>query len=117
MTKPKTIFNGKPISVEFMEKQSEWIFSVVDVLSTIVQHTIPRNYWRNLKRVLIQENNPLLKKIVQLKMVSLKDGKTYKTDYLNKEWTLALLSRLKIGIDYESFFEWINQFERKNRKL
>ena len=52
---------------------------------------IPRNYWSDLKRKLIEEGSELHEKIVQLKLKSNKDGKKYVTDTLDTEGILRLI--------------------------
>ena len=65
---------------------TEWYFSVVDVVSALTDSTLPRRYWSDLKSHLIGEGFELYEKIVQLKLPA-SDGKTYETDCANTEIT------------------------------
>jgi DNA-damage-inducible protein D len=65
---------------------SEWYFSVVDIVEVLTDSSIPRNYWSILKK-----REPQLHTIcMQLKLKS-KDGKNYKTDCANTEGVLRIL--------------------------
>jgi len=49
----------------------EWWFSITDVIGVLVESSIPRRYWSDLKRKLTNEGyNELYEKIVQLKLPS-----------------------------------------------
>ena len=69
---------------------------VVDVIEVLTNSKIPRNYWSDLKHKLIKEGSELHEKIVQLKLKSNKDGKSYVTDTLDTEGILRLIERLTI---------------------
>ncbi len=58
-------------------EKEEYYFSVVDVIFALSDSKIPRNYWSDLKRRLINEGSQLHEKIVQLKLRSKKDGKNH----------------------------------------
>ncbi len=58
---------------------SQWFFSVIDVITILTGSTIPRRYWSDLKKKLKQEGSEVYEKIVQLKMIAA-DGKSYTTD-------------------------------------
>ena len=49
------------------------------VISALTDSKIPKRYWTDLKRKLLQEGSKLYENIVQLKLKS-KDGKFYNTD-------------------------------------
>lgn len=79
--------------VLFQEKQirrtwynSEWYFSVVDVVEVLTGSPNPRNYWSMLKK-----REPQLYTIcVQLKLESA-DGKKYATDCASTESLLRII--------------------------
>ena len=94
MKKENTItnlFEGHEIRSIWDNEKEDYYFSVVDVISALTNANIPRNYWSDLKRKLINEESELHEKIVQLKMKSLKDGKTYLTDTLDTEGIFRLI--------------------------
>ena len=93
-TKLETIsnlFEGKEIRSIWDAEKEEYFFSVVDVIGALTESKIPRNYWSDLKRKLLEEGSELHEKIVQLKLMSNKDGKKYITDTLDTEGILRLI--------------------------
>lgn len=68
------LFENKEIRSIWDCKKEEYYFSVVDVIGALTDAKIPRNYWSDLKRRLIDEGSELHEKIVQLKMKA-QDGK------------------------------------------
>ena len=88
------LFEGKEIRSVWNSEKEDYYFSVVDVISTLTNANIPRNYWSDLKRKLKQEGSELHEKIVQLKMKSAKDGKNYLTDTLDTQGILRLIESI-----------------------
>ena len=84
------LFDGKEIRSIWNSEKEEYFFSVVDVISALTDSKIPRNYWSDLKRKLIEEGSQLHENIVQLKMKA-KDGKFRMTDVLDTEGILRLI--------------------------
>ncbi|MBQ9476617.1 MAG: Bro-N domain-containing protein [Bacteroidales bacterium] len=77
------LFEQEKIRTAWDEEKQEWFFSIVDVcgvLSGSKDYNTARKYWNKLKERLVAEGNELVTKCHQLKMVSPKDGKRYKTD-------------------------------------
>ena len=86
------LFEGKEIRSIWDAEKEEYYFSVVDVISALTESAIPKRYWVDLKRKMINdEGSQLYEKIVQLKMKSSKDGKMYLTDTLDTEGILRLI--------------------------
>lgn len=85
------LFEGKEIRSMWNAEKEDYYFSVVDVISALTESKIPRNYWSDLKRKLVDEGSELHEKIVQLKLKSSKDGKRYTTDTLDTEGILRLI--------------------------
>ncbi len=85
------LFEGIEIRSIWNTEKEEYFFSVVDVISALTDSKIPRNYWSDLKRKLIEEGSELHEKIVQLKLKSNKDGKRYITDTLDTEGIIRLI--------------------------
>ncbi|MCL1983788.1 MAG: HipA domain-containing protein [Methanomassiliicoccaceae archaeon] len=110
-------FNGKPIRTGYSDENKERMFSAVDVITVLAEPSIPRNYWSDLKRALKQEGNELHEKIVQLRLPSLSDGRSYKTDVLNKEGVILLARRIKGSEHTEAFIEWLTQFDGTGRSF
>ena len=63
------LFDGKEIRSIWDVEKEDYYFSVVDVIAALTDATIPRNYWSDLKRKLIDEGSEVHKKIVQLKLI------------------------------------------------
>ena len=85
------LFEGSEIRSIWDSEKEDYYFSVVDVIASLTNANIPRNYWSDLKRKLKQEGSQLHENIVQLKMKSQKDGKNYLTDALDTKGILRLI--------------------------
>lgn len=85
------LFENNEIRSIWDNEKEEYYFSVVDVIGALTSANIPRNYWSDLKRKLKEEGSQLHEKIVQLKMKSKKDGKSYLTDTLDTKGILRLI--------------------------
>ena len=88
------LFEGKEIRSIWDSDKRDYYFSVVDVISALTNSNIPRNYWSDLKRKLKSEGSQLHENIVQLKMKSPKDGKSYLTDTLDTKGILRLIESI-----------------------
>ena len=99
------LFEGKEIRSIWNNEEEDYYFSVVDVISVLTNTNIPRNYWSDLKRKLIQEGSELHENIVQLKMKS-KDGKHYLTDTLNTKGIFRLIESVP-SKNAEPFKLWL----------
>ena len=85
------LFEDKEIRSIWDSENEEYYFSVVDIIGALTNANIPRNYWSDLKRKLSVEGSQLHENIVQLKMKSKKDGKSYLTDTLDTKGVLRLI--------------------------
>ena len=65
------LFEGNEIRSIWNSEKEDYYFSVVDVIAALTNSNIPRNYWSDLKRRLVEEGSELHEKIVQLKLKSL----------------------------------------------
>lgn len=102
------LFEGKEIRSVWDSEKEEYYFSVIDVIGALTASNIPRNYWSDLKRKLKQEGSQLHENIVQLKMKSKKDGKTYVTDTLDTKGILRLIESVP-SPKAEPFKLWLAQ--------
>lgn len=59
------LFEDKEIRSVWNSEKEEYFFSVADVISALTEAKIPRNYWSDLKRKLIDEGSELHEKSVQ----------------------------------------------------
>ena len=96
-------------------KKEEYFFSVVDVIETLTDSNIPKRYWTDLKRKLIDEGSELYEKIVRLKMRA-QDGKMRETDSLDTKGILRLIESVTISkrnsLNYKYIYEQ-KQIENK----
>ncbi len=102
------LFEGKEIRSIWDSDKGDYYFSVVDVISALTDSKIPKRYWSDLKRKLIEEGSQLYENIVQLKMTSKKDGKNYLTDTLDTKGILRLIESVPSS-KAEPFKLWLAQ--------
>ena len=101
------LFEGKEIRSIWDSEKEDYYFSVVDVIAALTDATIPRNYWSDLKRKLIDEGSEVHEKIVQLKLKA-KDGKMRETDTLDTKGILRLIESVP-SPKAEPFKLWLAQ--------
>ncbi|MBQ8891471.1 MAG: Bro-N domain-containing protein [Bacilli bacterium] len=106
------LFEGQEIRSIWDKEKEEYYFSVVDVISALTDATIPKRYWSDLKRELINEGSQLYEKIVQLKLKSSKDGKNYLTDTLDTEGIFRLIESVP-SPKAEPFKLWLAKLGRQ----
>lgn len=89
------LFEGSEIRSIWDSEKEEYYFSVIDIISALTDSKIPKRYWTDLKRKLADdEGSQLYENIVQLKMKSQKDGKSYLTDALDTKGILRLIESI-----------------------
>ena len=96
-------------TIRRMWHQSEWWFSVVDVVGVLSGSNSARRYWSDLKRRLAQEagSDQPYAKIVQLKLIA-SDGKPRETDCANTESLLRIVQSIP-SPKAEPFKRWLAQ--------
>lgn len=77
--KTVAIFGNNQIRRLWDADKELWYFSIIDVIKTLTNSSIPKRYWSDLKNKLKDEGSEVYDKIVQLKFMA-KDGKYYLTD-------------------------------------
>lgn len=99
------VFQEQSIRREWRE--SEWWFSVVDVVGVLSGSRSARRYWSDLKRKLVLEadSEQLYEKIVQLKLTA-PDGKQRETDCANTETLLRIIQSIP-SPKAEPFKRWL----------
>ncbi len=105
------LFEGKEIRSIWSPEKEDYYFSVVDVIGALTDSKIPRNYWSDLKRRLIEEGSELHENIVQLKMKA-KDGKFRQTDTLDTKGILRLIESVPSS-KAEPFKLWLAQMGKE----
>ena len=111
-------FNDKEVRAVWDYDNNRWLFSVVDVIAVLTDSKNPRNYWKVMKYRLSKNDNELVTKCNQLKLVA-SDGKYYKTDCLPQSEMLSLIQ--VVPSQYVvSFAKWIitgeDQIDSKSRE-
>ena len=87
------LFDGKEIRSIWDAEKEDYYFSVVDVIEILTDSNIPKRYWTDLKRKLIDEGSELYEKIVRLKMRA-QDGKMRETDTLDTKGIFRLIESI-----------------------
>lgn len=102
------LFQGKEIRSIWDSQKEDYYFSVVDVITVLTNSKIPKRYWTDLKRKLIDEGSELYENVVQLKLKSKKDNKFYLTDTLDTKGILRLIESIP-SPNAEPFKLWLAQ--------
>ena len=87
------LFEGKEIRSIWDAEKEDYYFSVIDVIQVLTDSNIPKRYWTDLKRKLINEGSELYEKIVRLK-VKAQDGKMRETDTLDTKGIFRLIESI-----------------------
>ena len=88
------IFNGQKVRTAWNADEEKWYFSIVDVCGVLTDqpdYDHAKNYWKVLKFRLIKEGNESVTNCNQLKLVSPKDGKRYKTDVADQQQLFRII--------------------------
>ncbi len=99
------LFEGKKIRRHWDDEKEKWFFSVIDVVETLTESSIPKRYWTDLKRKLKEEGSEVYEKIVQLKMAA-SDGKYYLTDAADTETMFRVIQSIP-SPNAEPFKLWL----------
>ena len=99
------LFEGKEIRSIWDAEKEEYYFSVIDVIQVLTDSNIPKRYWTDLKRKLINEGSELYEKIVRLK-VKAQDGKMRETDTLDTKGIFRLIESIS-SPKAEPFKMWL----------
>ena len=124
MTKKQQIqlFEEKKVRTAWDDQEEKWYFSIVDVCGVLTDqpdYDGAKNYWKVLKFRLKEEGNESVTKCNQLKMVSPKDGKNYKTDVADTEQLFRLIQSIpskKAAIEREKRDACISISEREQAR-
>ena len=103
------LFEEKQVRSVWDDEQEKWFFSIVDVcwiLTDQPDYDHAKNYWKVLKFRLIKEGNESVTKCNQLKLISPKDGKKYKTDVADTELLFRIIQSIP-SPKAEPFKQWM----------
>lgn len=100
-------FNDREVRAIWDDIHSKWWFSVLDVVAILTDqddYTKTRNYRKYLKAKLKKENNQVVSKTTQLKILA-PDGKKRLSDMLDNDW-IILLGKTFPGTKANRFIDW-----------
>ena len=89
------LFEGKNVRTLWDDKQEKWYFSIVDIVSILIDNDYQsaRNYWKVLKLRLREEGNQTVTNCNQLKLLA-PDGKRRLTDVADTEQILRIIQSI-----------------------
>ncbi len=108
------LFENKRIRTAWDEGKEEWYFSVVDVVAVLTDqpdYQIARNYWKVMKKRLVDEGYEPVTSCNQLKMTAA-DGKKRLTDVADTEQLLRIIQSIP-SPKAEPFKMWLAQVGRE----
>jgi len=108
------LFENKKVRALWNEEQEKWYISIVDVVGILTDQTTQdgaRNYWKVLKKRLIEEGSQLVTNCNQLKLQS-SDGKFYKTDVADVEQLFRIIQSIP-SPKAEPFKRWLAELARE----
>ena len=103
------IFENQKVRTAWDDQEEKWYFSIVDVCGVLTDqpdYDHAKNYWKVLKFRLLKEGNESVTNCNQLKLVSPKDGKRYKTDVADPELLFRIIQSIP-SPKAEPFKQWM----------
>jgi prophage antirepressor len=91
LTENKELVLFKNSKIRRQEYNGEWFYSIVDIIGILTESKDANAYWRKLKQRLNEEESECVTNCHQLKLISKKDGKKYKTDCANRETIFRII--------------------------
>lgn len=108
------IIENSNIRTYFNENDTQWYFSIVDIIGSLIETSNPNNYWKVQKNRLKTKYLELVTECNQLKMPA-KDGKMYLTDIANADTLIKIINLLSPEKTKE-LKKYLSKFEEKNQK-
>ena len=105
------LFQQQKVRTVWDDVEEKWYFSIVDVCGVLTDqpdYDHAKNYWKVLKFRLVKEGNESVTKCNQLKLISPKDGKKYKTDVADTEQLFRIIQSIP-SPKAEPFKQWMAQ--------
>lgn len=101
------LFEDKKVRVAWNEDEQDWYFSIVDVVSVLIEqdYQSARKYWNKLSQRLREEGFESVTFCHQLKLEA-SDGKKYLSDVANAEGLLRIIQSIP-SKKAEPFKEWL----------
>ena len=98
------LFENQKVRTAWDDQEEKWYFSIVDVCGVLTDqpdYDHAKNYWKVLKFRLLKEGNESVTNCNQLKLVSPKDGKRYKTDVADPELLFRIIQSERHAVPFE----------------
>ena len=107
MTKKETLklFEERKVRTVWDDEKEKWYFSIVDVVSVLIDSVDATAYWRKLKQRLKEEGNETVTNCHGLKMKAT-DGKMRLTDVADTEQLLRIIQSIP-SPKAEPFKQWM----------
>ena len=105
------LFQQQKVRTIWDDVEEKWYFSIVNVCGILTDqpdYDHAKNYWKVLKFRLVKEGNESVTKCNQLKLISPKDGKKYKTDVADTELLFRIIQSIP-SPKAEPFKQWMAQ--------
>lgn len=99
------LFETKKVRSHWDDDREIWYFSVIDVVEILTGSSIPKRYWSDLKKKLVNEGSQPYEKIVRLKLLA-EDGKLRETDVADAETLLRIIQSIP-SPKAEPFKQWL----------
>ncbi len=99
------LFGERKVRSIWNEDEQQWYFSIIDIIEVLTESSVPKRYWSDLKKKLINEGSQLYDNIVQLKLIA-NDGKYYSSDTANTQVILRLIQSIQ-SPKAEPFKQWL----------
>lgn len=87
------LFQGQEIRKIWNKDEEQWYFSVVDVITALIDSSDSRKYWNKLAQRLREEGSEVVTKCHQLKFLA-KDGKYYLSDAADTETVFRIIQSI-----------------------
>lgn len=103
------LFEQQKVRAVWDDETQEWYFSIVDVCAILADqpdYEHAKNYWKVLKFRLLKEGCESVTNCNQLKLVSPKDGKRYKTDVATPKELFRIIQSIP-SKKAEPFKQWM----------
>lgn len=105
LTENKELVLFENSKIRRQEYNGEWFYSIVDIIEILSESKDPSAYWRKLKQRLNEEESECVTNCHELKLISKKDGKRYKTDCANRETIFRIIQSVP-SPNAEPFKQW-----------
>ena len=101
--KKLVVFQG--LGIRRILHNTQWYFSIVNIVAILTESTNPRKYWNKLSQRLREEGSEVVTDCHRLKLLA-SDGKYYQTDCANTETIFRIIQSIP-SKNAEPFKRWL----------